>query len=90
VPWEISYWLPTEPWLPIRWPPYEWEVISFPPTGQLPTPPDGAIIPWWKLPKDQWPFDAIPWEPKIFGAFSARKVTMNPEDLQSPSSFGVI
>lgn len=72
-PWPIKYLLPAVKWFPVYWPNAEWEVVPF--NG----PPDGAIIPWWKMPKDQWPVEA-PWELKWFGAWPASKVTMA-EDL---------
>jgi hypothetical protein len=85
MPWPIKYLLPAVKWFPIYWPNAEWEVVSFPPTFDVlgnrvaPRPPDGAVIPWWKMPKDQWPIEA-PWEPKIFGAWPASQMTMS-EDL---------
>jgi hypothetical protein len=84
-PWPIKYLLPVAKWFPLYFPNGEWEVISFPPAFDefgnraAPQPPDGAIIPWWKMPKEFWPIEA-PWEPKIFGAWPASKVTMA-EDL---------
>src|ERR1700722_21012633 len=72
-PWPIKYLLPVSKWFPIYWPNAEWEIVPF--KG----PPNGAIIPWWKMPKNQWPVDA-PWEEKVFGAWPARQVTMA-EDL---------
>jgi hypothetical protein len=50
-------------WLPLYYPNDPWEVVGS--SG----PAEGAVVPWWKQPKDQWPYLA-PWEPKIFGAFS--------------------
>jgi hypothetical protein len=82
LPWPISYLLPAVKWFPLYWPNAPWEIRDLnSPTG-IGQPPDGAIIRWWKLPKDQWPIEA-PWEPKIFGAWPASKVTMI-EDLQRP------
>jgi hypothetical protein len=78
-PWPIKYLLPAEKWFPLYWPNAEWEVVPLPNLRRAPQPADGAIIPWWKMPKDQWPIEA-PWEPKIFGAWPASKVTMA-EDL---------
>jgi hypothetical protein len=84
-PWPIKYLIPVAKWFPLYWPNAEWEIIASPPAFDefgnrvAPKPPDGAIIPWWKMPKDQWPI-AAPWEPKIFGAWPASKVTMA-EDL---------
>jgi hypothetical protein len=71
--------MPAVKWFPLYWPNAEWEVIQLPNLRQRPTLPDGAIIPWWKMPKDQWPIEA-PWAPKIFGAWPASKITMS-EDL---------
>jgi hypothetical protein len=81
-PWPIKYLMPAAKWFPIYWPPAEWEVVQFPPSfpRKGPQPPDGAIIPWWKMPKDQWPIEA-PWEGKVFGAWPASQVTMA-EDLK--------
>ena len=79
------YLMPAVKWVPLYWPNQAWEINSFPPgfdeNGNRlgPKPPDGAIIPWWKMPKDQWPIEA-PWEGKVFGAWPASKVTMS-EDL---------
>src|SRR3984957_6781271 len=84
-PWPIKYLMPAEKWLPLYWPNEEWEVISFPPAFDnngnrvAAKPPDGAIIPWWKMPKDQWPIEA-PWAGKVFGAWPASQITMS-EDL---------
>jgi hypothetical protein len=80
LPWSIPYLLPAHKWFPIYWPNAEWEVVTIAPSWlNPPKPPDGAIIPWWKMPKDQWPIEA-PWEPKWFGAWPASKVMMS-EDL---------
>jgi hypothetical protein len=91
MPWAISYLLPAEKWLPPCWPPYEWEVRQ-PPFQPMRRPqiPEGFAAPWWYYPKDQWPYQPVPWEPKIFGAFSARKVTMWPENLVNYPPFGNI
>ena len=90
MPWNTPYWQPAgEPWLPSRWPPYDWQIVTAE-YGLNPPIPEGAIVPWWLQPKDTWPFDQIPWEPKIFGAFSARKVTMWPEDLSGIPPFGTV
>jgi len=92
--WGPQYLLPVEKWFPLYWPNGAWEVVSFPPTFDesgnrvAPQPPDGAIIQWWKMPKAQWPI-AAPWEPKVFGAWPASKVSM-PEDLQNWPPFGFI
>jgi hypothetical protein len=89
MPWEISYWLLAEKWLPPYWPPHEWQIRD----GSIPMQhapiPEGFAAPWWLYPKSQWPYDTIPWEPKIFGAFHARKVMMNPENVQSFPPFGI-
>jgi hypothetical protein len=73
LPWGPQYLLPAEKWWPIYWPNQEWQVVPF--TG----PPDGAVLQWWHLPKDQWP-QAPPFEPKILGCWPASKVTVS-EDL---------
>jgi hypothetical protein len=95
MPWGPQYLLPVEKWWPIYWPNAEWEIISFPPAFDefgnrvAPQPPNGPIGPWWKmLPKSQWPIQA-PWEPKIFGAWPASKISMS-EDLVIHPPFGVI
>jgi hypothetical protein len=88
LPWPIKYLLPAVKWFPIYWPNAEWEIRDLnSPTG-VGQPPDGATVPWWKMPKAQWPI-AAPWEPKVFGAWPASKVSM-PEDLQNWPPFGVI
>jgi hypothetical protein len=84
MPWQVSYWLPAEKWLPPCWPPYSWQSVPYPSA-----PPEG-IWPWWLYPKDQWPYDKIPWDNKVFGAFTARKVTMWPEDLKNYPPFGTM
>jgi hypothetical protein len=63
-------------WLPDYYPNDPWEVVGS--SG----PPEGAIVPWWKQPKDQWPYPA-PWEPKIFGAFPAMWFNMR-ENIGAP------
>jgi hypothetical protein len=84
-PWPIKYLLPAVKWFPLYWPNADWEVVSFPPAfdefgNRLASkPPDSAIIPWWKMPKDQWPIEA-PWAGKVFGAWPASQITMS-EDL---------
>ena len=72
-------------WYPNYWPNEDWEVVDL---SRLPGPPPDTIIPWWKAPKDQWPWPA-PWEPKVFGAFPASKVTM-PENLVGIPPFGYV
>jgi hypothetical protein len=90
MPWQMSYWLPAEKWMPIYWPPYPWQIRDLSQPMQLPEPPlEGGPWPWWLYPKSQWPVQA-PWEPKVFGAFSARKVVMHPENLHHWPPFGVI
>ena len=45
------------------------------------------IVPWWKLDKDKWPYQA-PWGYKVFGAFQHARIRM-PEDFSNgPSPFG--
>jgi hypothetical protein len=78
-PWPIKYLLPAVKWFPLYWPNAEWEVRTLSWPMQSSKPPDGAIIPWWKMPKDQWPIEA-PWAEKVFGAWPASQVTMS-EDL---------
>jgi hypothetical protein len=85
LPWGPQYLLPAEKWWPIYWPNAEWRVVQIPPefdefgNRKAPTPPDGTLLQWWQMPKDQWPVDA-PWDDKVFGAWPASKVTMS-EDL---------
>lgn len=83
--WEIPYWQEAEKWLPVYWPPYSWQIRDSSYPAQLAPIPEGFIAPWWLQPKDQWPYDKVPWEPKIFGAFTARKVMM-PENFQEQPS----
>jgi hypothetical protein len=84
-PWPIKYLMPAIKWFPIYWPNVEWKLVQFPPQFDEnwnpvgPKPPDGAIIEWWDMPKDQWPIEA-PRAPKIFGCWPASQVTMC-EDL---------
>jgi hypothetical protein len=85
-PWPIKYLMPAVKWFPLYWPNQEWELIGPPPETwprEAPKPPDGAIIPWWKMPKSEWPIEA-PWEEKVFGAWPASQITMA-EDLSIPS-----
>jgi hypothetical protein len=63
-------------WLPVYYPNDPWEVVGS--SG----PPEGAIVPWWKQPKDQWPYPA-PWEMKAFGAFPPMWFKMR-EDIGAP------
>jgi hypothetical protein len=63
-------------WLPDYYPNDPWEVVGS--SG----PPEGAVVPWWKQPRDQWPYLA-PWEPKVFGAFPAMWFKMR-EDIGAP------
>jgi hypothetical protein len=80
------YLMPAAKWFPIYWPNEDWEVVPFPPAFNefgnrlAPKPPDGAIGPWWMLPKSEWPIKA-PWEQKWLGAWPASKITMS-EDLK--------
>jgi hypothetical protein len=76
--------LPAEKWFPSVWPPYSWQVVPYPSS-----PPEGNW-PWWLYPKDQWPYQPVPWENKTFGSFSARRVTMWPENLVNYPPFGNI
>jgi hypothetical protein len=85
-PWPVKYLLPAIKWFPLYWPNEPWEIIGI--GGARPVIPDGAIVPWWKLPRDQWPVEA-PWEPKIFGAWPASQITMR-DDLVNNPPFGVI
>lgn len=88
-PWPVKYLLPAAKWFPIYWPNADWKVVPFPPTpGVGPVPPDGAILQWWDLPKDQWPV-AAPWEPKVFGAWPASQISTS-EDLVNHPPFGFI
>jgi hypothetical protein len=93
LPWPIKYLLPAVKWFPLYWPNDTWEIVPFPAIDEFGNrialqPPDGAIIPWWKMDKSQWPI-AAPWEPKIFGAWPASQISM-PEDLQNVPPFGFI
>jgi hypothetical protein len=63
-------------WPPSYWPPEPWQTIGS--TG----PPEGAMVPWWLEPKENWPYVA-PWEPKILGAFSPFWFKMR-EDIGAP------
>jgi len=94
MPWQTSYWLGAEKWFPIYWPPYKWQIVQLPNIGLAPIP-EGFPAPWWLYPKNEWPFEEVPWEPKVFGAFSARKVTMwikdpNYSDLKNYPPFGTM
>jgi hypothetical protein len=61
-----------------------WDVITYDAWGKRIDPiiPEGAVIPWWRQPKDQWPYIS-PWEPKIFGAFPPFWFKMR-EDIGAP------
>lgn len=85
-PWPIKYLLPSMKNVRVYWPTYSWQVeinADNEKRGQLPVPPNGVEIPWWLLPKAQWPI-LTPWEMKVFGAWPPSKITMA-EDLQKPS-----
>jgi hypothetical protein len=91
--WAVSYWLPTEKWIPNYWPPYSWQIRDASYPMQLPRPPNGdySVWPWWLNPdKSTWPYQSVPWAQKTFGAFSARKATIWPEDLVNYPPFGNI
>jgi hypothetical protein len=93
MPWDVSYWLSTEKWMPNYWPPYSWQIRDASYPIQLPTPPNGdySVWSWWLNPdKSTWPYQPVPWAQKTFGAFSARKVTMWPANLQNYPPFGNI
>jgi hypothetical protein len=87
--WATSYLLPAEKWFPIYWPPYNWQIVQLPNIGLAPVPAEGTW-PWWLYPKSEWPYENIPWESKVPGAFSARRVTMWPENLVNYPPFGTI
>jgi hypothetical protein len=61
-----------------------WDVITYDAWGKRIDPiiPEGAVIPWWRQPKDRWPYIS-PWEPKIFGAFPPFWFKMR-EDIGAP------
>jgi hypothetical protein len=89
--WATSYWLPAEYTVQSKWPPYDW-MTRQPPFQPftLAHPPADFKGPWWFYPKSEWPAQyQTPFEPKIFGAFSARKVMM-PKNLQGIPPFGYI
>jgi hypothetical protein len=96
MPWSVPYYQEVEKWLPIYWPPYNWQIrdSSYPP--QHAPMPYGFIAPWWLHDKSQWPYETIPWNQKVFGAISARKVWMwskNPDppgELKSSPPFGTM
>jgi hypothetical protein len=76
-------------WLPLYWGSEPWEVVPFPPAFDelgrrlAPRPPDGAVIPWWKMDKSQWPVSA-PWGHKQLGVWPASKITMAEDVLTTP------
>jgi hypothetical protein len=91
--WAVSYWLPTEKWMPNYWPPYSWQIRDHHIRCNCLRPQNGdySAWPWWLNPdKSTWPYQPVPWAQKTFGAFSARKVTMWPEDLVNYPPFGNI
>jgi hypothetical protein len=83
-PFPTNYLMPIK-WQPIYDPPDPWEKIPSPPVFDefanrvAPKPPDGAIIKWYKMPKDQWPWQAN-WGQKVFGSWPPSKIIMS-EDL---------
>jgi hypothetical protein len=88
LPWAIPYLLPSEKWLPIHWPPEDWQVRDGTVPMEAPVPPPGRYIHWWLLPKDQWPF-STPWEEKQLGAWSSFHVQTD-RDLVNHPPFGYI
>jgi hypothetical protein len=94
--WSTPYFQEVEKWLPIYWPPYYWQVrdSSYPP--QHAPMPYGFLAPWWLHDKSQWPYEVIPWNQKVFGAISARKIWMwskypnPPGELKSSPPFGTM
>jgi hypothetical protein len=71
-------------WIPLYYPNDPWDVVTYDVSGKRINPiiPENAIVPWWRQPKDQWPY-AAPWEPKILGAFAPMWFKMR-EDIGAP------
>jgi hypothetical protein len=66
-----------------------WEVISSPPKDELPTPPPGLAVYWWKHPKKNWPY-ATPWGQKIFGVLTPMENVMAENHSHHFPPLGVI
>jgi hypothetical protein len=94
--WSTPYLQEVEKWLPIYWPPYSWQIRDSSHPMQHAPMPYGFLAPWWLHDKSQWPYETIPWNQKVFGAISARKVWMwskNPDppgELKSSPPFGTM
>ena len=93
MPWQMSYWLEAQKYFPLYWGPSNQDVISELPSDN----PSNGLANGWRMPAN--PSDPGPWtwknywhysyEPKVLGAFSARKVMM-PENLIHMPPFGFI
>lgn len=85
------YLQPEVKWLPLYTPPKSWQILKIEDVlaGKMPSPPDGVQVPWWLLPKDQWPYQA-PFEKKQFGVWPASKVSMWHKNYNRWPAFGVI
>lgn len=92
MPWAMSYLLPSYKYWGPYWGPNGLDVIS-----QLPgSNPNNAVENYWRRPVN--PSNPGPWTvgnywqydygPKVFGAFSSRRVQMWPEDLINYPPFG--
>jgi hypothetical protein len=96
MPWGPSYLLPSEYTVQSKWPPYcsdvhfggNWMTRQppFQPFEEA-VPPADFNGPWWFYPKSEWPTQfQIPYEPKILGALTARKVMMWSKDFNELSN----
>ena len=86
-PWPFEYFQTRPKWLPLYWPNQEWQVISSPPAfdelgnRMAPRPPEGAVVPWWLVDKEDWPIQE-PWEPmepEVLCAWQASKLSRRPK-----------
>lgn len=91
--WAMSYWLEAGPYWGNKVPPdLKYDIMDRLPGSE----PDNPMANYWRMPSN--PSDPGPWtiqkyftysyEPKILGAFCARRVQMWPEDLVNYPPFG--
>lgn len=94
MPWAMSYLLPSDKYFVPYWPPNTQDIAD-----QLPgSDPNNLVENYWRKPSN--PSDPGPWtwqnywqydyDPKVLGAFSARRVQMWPEDLVNYPPFGTV
>jgi hypothetical protein len=87
--WTTKTLYPAEKWLPIHVAPEPWQVISSPPSMELPKPPPGVPVYWWLHPKKDWPY-SVPWAKKEFGVLPPMQTWMRENHTHHFPPLGVI